>query len=91
LCLCGYALLASARLSVNCDRPAEFVNGDHQLFLQNLFGNKPGGFGTTTTPSTGFGTGGGGLFGNTANKTSGGIFGNTAGFGQPNTGVYSRF
>ena len=54
--------------------------------LQNLFGNKSTGFGTTTTASSGFGTSSS-LFGNTAAKPTTSLFGGTGtGFGQTNAG-----
>lgn len=50
------------------------------LFLQNLFGNKPAGFGTTTTSAPSFGTGTG-LFGNKPTLTLGPNT-NTSTFGE---------
>lgn len=47
-----------------------------------MFGNKPTGFGTATTQSTGFGSGG--LFGNNNKSTSSSLFGNTSSFGTAN-------
>ncbi|KAM4796439.1 LOW QUALITY PROTEIN: nuclear pore complex protein Nup98-Nup96-like [Rhinophrynus dorsalis] len=44
----------------------------------SLFGNKPAGFGTTTTSAPGFGTTTGGLFGFGSNTAGTGLFGNKA-------------
>ncbi|NXI48323.1 NUP98 protein, partial [Galbula dea] len=57
-----------------------------------LFGNKPAGFGTTTTSATSFGTTtGSGLFGFGANPTGNSLFGNKPATGTLGTGLGTGF
>ncbi|NXD87632.1 NUP98 protein, partial [Halcyon senegalensis] len=57
-----------------------------------LFGNKPAGFGATTTSAPSFGTTtGGGLFGFGANTTGNSLFGNKPATGTLGTGVGAGF
>ncbi|XP_068024646.1 nuclear pore complex protein Nup98-Nup96 [Melanerpes formicivorus] len=57
-----------------------------------LFGNKPAGFGTTTTSAPSFGTTtGGGLFGFGANTTGNTLFGNKPATGTLGTGLGTGF
>lgn len=58
------------------------------LLLQNLFGNKTAGFGTTTTSAPSFGTGTG-LFGNKPALTLGAGT-NTSTFGMFTSGVLTQ-
>ncbi|XP_061846102.1 nuclear pore complex protein Nup98-Nup96 isoform X2 [Colius striatus] len=73
-----------------------FVNtstlGQPNTSTMTLFGNKPAGFGTTTTSAPSFGTTtGGGLFGFGANTAGNSLFGNKPATGTLGTGLGTGF